>query len=101
MRKCSVVVVLLFLFSASSAYAWGDEGHKVVCEIALSQVKPSTHAAIVELIRADGEFARFSDSCTWPDHPRKRWPWPTSWRGSRGTSCATRPDRCQRSTVSG
>jgi hypothetical protein len=44
----------------------------VVCEIAISQVKPSTRAAIVELIRADGEFDSFSDACTWPDHPRKR-----------------------------
>ena len=23
-------------------------------------------------MRLDGEFRRFSDACTWPDHPRKR-----------------------------
>jgi hypothetical protein len=72
MRKHLFIIALLCLFSAGPAYAWGDEGHKVVCEIAISQVKPSTRAAIIELIRADGEFNSFSDACTWPDHPRKR-----------------------------
>jgi hypothetical protein len=52
----------------------GDEGHKVVCQIAFYKVKTSTRTAIVKLIQADGEFDTFSDSCTWPDHPRKRAP---------------------------
>jgi S1/P1 Nuclease len=59
---------------ATDAYAWGDEGLKIVCEIAFTNVKPSTRTAIVELIRADGKFDTFSDSCIWPDHPRKRAP---------------------------
>jgi len=74
MRKLSFVATLLCLVITGRAYAWGDEGHKVVCEIAISQVKPGTRAAIVELIKADGEFDTFSDACTWPDHPRKRAP---------------------------
>ena len=74
MRKLSFVATLLCFLITGRAFGWGDEGHKVVCEIAISQVKPSTHAAITELIRADGEFDSFSDACTWPDHPRKRAP---------------------------
>jgi hypothetical protein len=74
MKKQSVVVALLCVLLAGRAFAWGDEGHKVVCEIAFNQVKPSTRAAILELIRADGEFDSFSEACTWPDHPRKRAP---------------------------
>jgi nuclease S1 len=66
MRKLSFVVALLYVLTVGGpAFAWGDEGHKVVCEIAFSEVKPSTYAAIIELIRADGEFDTFSDSCTW------------------------------------
>jgi hypothetical protein len=72
MFRRSFALMLLCLLSAGPAYAWGDDGHKVVCEIAFNQVKPSTRAAIVELIKADGEFNTFSDSCVWPDHPRKR-----------------------------
>src|SRR5258708_39832209 len=41
-------------------------------QIAFDKVKPSTRAAIVRLIQADGQFQSFSDACTWPDHPRKR-----------------------------
>jgi hypothetical protein len=35
---------------ATNALAWGDEGHKTVCQIAFDKVKPSTRAAIVRLI---------------------------------------------------
>ena len=55
MRKLLFAATLLVASSAAAdAFAWGDEGHKVVCEIAISRVKPATRAAITELIRADG-----------------------------------------------
>jgi hypothetical protein len=54
------------------AAACGDEGHKVVCEIAFRLVQPSTRAEIKKLISADDRFASFSEACTWPDHPRQR-----------------------------
>ncbi len=76
MRKVTVAVALLGATCASAiatnAHAWGDMGHKTVCEIAMAKVKPSTRAAIVKLIKADGQFESFADTCTWPDHPRKR-----------------------------
>jgi S1/P1 nuclease len=73
MRKLPLAATLLVAsVFATDAYAWGDEGHKVVCQIAFDKVKPSTRTAIVKLIQADGEFPSFSDACTWPDHPRKR-----------------------------
>ena len=54
------------------AAAWGDEGHKIVCEIAMRSAVPSTRAEIRRLIKTDTEFDFFSDACTWPDHPRQR-----------------------------
>ena len=50
----------------------GDEGHKVVCEIAFRLAQPSTRAEINKLISTDERFSSFSESCTWPDHPRQR-----------------------------
>jgi hypothetical protein len=50
----------------------GDEGHKIVCEIAMRLAQPSTRAQIQKLISNDERFNSFSDSCTWPDHPRQR-----------------------------
>jgi len=72
-RARHILLALVVLFSLSShAWAWGGEGHKVICEIAFRLVKPSTRAEIQRLIKTDTEFHRFSDSCIWPDHPRKR-----------------------------
>ena len=68
-----ILLALVAFFPASSdAWAWGDEGHKVVCEIAMRLAVPSTRAEIRRLIKTDTEFDIFSDACTWPDHPRKR-----------------------------
>ena len=72
MPKLSLIVALLGILDVGPCYAWGDMGHKTVCEIAMAKVKPSTRAAIIKLINSDGEFESFSDACTWPDHPRKR-----------------------------
>ncbi|MEA2908864.1 MAG: nuclease [Bradyrhizobium sp.] len=70
-RILLALVVVLFPIS-SDAWAWGDQGHKVVCEIAMRLVQSSTRAEIKKLISNDDRFTSFSDSCTWPDHPRQR-----------------------------
>ena len=66
LAACTAIV------GARESWAWGDEGHKVICEIAMRLVQPNTRAEIEHLIKIDTGFDRFSDSCTWPDHPRKR-----------------------------
>jgi hypothetical protein len=71
MARIALVLVSFFAMSGN-AWAWGDEGHKIVCEIAMRLAVPSTRAEIRRLIKTDTEFDFFSDACTWPDHPRKR-----------------------------
>ena len=71
MARIALVLVSFFAMTCN-AWAWGDEGHKIVCEIAMRLAVPSTRAEIRRLIKTDSEFDFFSDSCTWPDHPRKR-----------------------------
>jgi hypothetical protein len=48
--KWPVVVVLTIVASVAGAprdaWAWGDQGHKVICEIALRLVLPNTRAEI-------------------------------------------------------
>ncbi len=61
------------LLPAGFAHAWGDDGHKIVCEIAFQELTSEARSAVIELIRADDEFRFFNDSCTWPDmFPRRR-----------------------------
>jgi hypothetical protein len=68
-----ILFALGFLFPiGNDAWAWGDQGHKVICEIALRLVQTSTRTEIQKLISADSRFDTFSESCTWPDHPRQR-----------------------------
>jgi hypothetical protein len=71
MRRVLLALVVLFAVR-SDAWAWGDQGHKVICEIAFRLAQPNTRAEIQKLISNDDQFGTFSDSCTWPDHPRQR-----------------------------
>jgi hypothetical protein len=57
---------------ALSAWAWGDLGHKIVCQIAFQELNNKARAEVVRLIALDETFESFTDACTWPDHPRKR-----------------------------
>jgi hypothetical protein len=70
-----LLLALLLLFaSGGNAWAWGDIGHTVVCEIAFRLAAPDTRAAIRKLIRDDPQFDTFGESCTFPDHPHTRAP---------------------------
>lgn len=73
MRYLVAVALALVAFSGN-AWAWGDTGHKIVCEIAFQLAAPDTRAAVRRLIRSDTEFDTFTDACTFPDHPHVRAP---------------------------
>jgi hypothetical protein len=64
----------MVLALCGNACAWGDTGHKIVCDLAFRLAAPETRAEIRRLIKMDTEFDFFADACTWPDHPRKRAP---------------------------
>src|SRR4051794_2226561 len=70
------IALALFVLLAAPAngWAWGDQGHKVVCEIAFRLAMPETRARIRRLLQNDPQFDFFSDACTWPDHPHRRPP---------------------------
>jgi S1/P1 Nuclease len=62
------------LASYGSAFAWGDLGHKVICDIAFRVALPETRSEIRRLIQNDTQYDFFRDACIYPDHPRKRAP---------------------------
>lgn len=64
--------LLMFLFVPRVVYAWGDNGHKIICEIAFQELTPAARREVLRLIKQDQEFRYFNDSCAWPDHPRRR-----------------------------
>jgi S1/P1 Nuclease len=65
---CSVAVLL----QASPGLAWGDMGHRIICEIAFQELNDTARQRVKALIRRDPEFDTFAEACSWPDHPRHR-----------------------------
>jgi S1/P1 Nuclease len=66
------LTLMCAIAAADRASAWGDLGHKIVCEIAFQELNDQARQDGRRLIRFDPEFTRLSHACTWPDHPRKR-----------------------------
>jgi hypothetical protein len=68
-----VILMLVVAFCPiRSALAWGDTGHRIICEIALQELTDNARQRVKQLMRLDVEFSRLSDVCTGPDHPRQR-----------------------------
>jgi len=60
----------------SPALAWGDSGHRTVCEIALRNLTPVARAQVTRLLQAHPAIlganplnAEYGWACTYPDHP--------------------------------
>src|SRR5262245_38281379 len=53
-------------------WAWGDLGHKIICEIAFQELNDKTRNEVIRSIALDDTFKSLADACTWLDHPRKR-----------------------------
>ncbi|TAZ35424.1 hypothetical protein ELH80_14140 [Rhizobium ruizarguesonis] len=68
----AISTIVGFLGGPTFAFAWGDEGHEVVCQIAYMELSPAARQRVDGLIAEDTEFKEFPKSCTWPDHPRQR-----------------------------
>ena len=61
-------------FGVSPAFAWGDVGHRVICQIAYADLKPEIRARADALVAIDPKYRTFADACTAPDHPHIRSP---------------------------
>ena len=63
--SCRLLGAALF-FLAPSALAWGDDGHRVVGEIAWRYLTPEARAAVAESLTEPG-YETLADAATWPD----------------------------------
>ena len=46
------------------ASAWGNAGHKIVCEIAFQELGASARTRVKEWIRSDPDYKGFAEACT-------------------------------------
>jgi hypothetical protein len=70
-----VFLSLLFTLVASDAWAWGEEGHSIVAEIAQRRLSPNAAQAITEILRANPNAPAYSTPSlasisTWADEVR-------------------------------
>ena len=68
----TVGVFMGLLLAAAPSVGWGPSGHKLICEIAYWELTDDARDAVAKLIKKDKKYGSFSDSCNWPDNPRKR-----------------------------
>jgi hypothetical protein len=73
MRMLIFLAVLVGVLPAPSAWAWGDVGHRIICQIAYEELRPEIRSRVDALVAIDPKFRTFADGCTWPDvFPRLR-----------------------------
>ena len=60
------------VFAVTPAYGWGDNGHEIVCSIAMKEVSDATRARVEQLMQQIGPNADFAAGCNFPDDPRQR-----------------------------
>jgi hypothetical protein len=75
-RIIAALVALVALGWSSQALAWGDSGHRTVCEIAVRNLTPAAKAEVTRLLQANPAIlganplnAEYGWACTYPDHP--------------------------------
>ena len=64
------LVGFAFLGLAEQAFAWGNTGHQVICEIAFQELSSVARDQVKALIQQDSGYRTFAESCTWPDKIR-------------------------------
>lgn len=99
MRTILTILAALSAILAPPALAWGSMGHRTVGAIALANVKPSTRAAIRDLLRHQRELdtpqcrmGTIEDAATWPDcikGERWRFAYTSSWHYHDQPVCGT------------
>lgn len=64
----------LLLAATDRASAWGETGHRVVCQIAYDELTPVARTELDRLLALDPGFDSFAESCLFADTPERiRW----------------------------
>lgn len=72
-RVFGILTILIGIALMNSpAFAWGNEGHRIICQIAYDELKSEIEARVDALVAIDPKFRTFADACTAPDRPRVR-----------------------------
>lgn len=69
-----ILLLLVTLVTPTQANAWGETGHRVVCQIAYDELLPRARDEVDRLLSLDPDFDNFADACLFADFPERiRW----------------------------
>ena len=63
--------MLLFVLVPSIALSWGEDGHRVVCQIAFDELTTAARSEVNRLLALDPDFDSFAESCLFADSPER------------------------------
>lgn len=88
----AIFLGVLVGLSPVPAFAWGGDGHRIVCAIAWDEMRQSTREHVMRLLGVDGREA-FAGNCTWADDYRNHGhPQTASWHFVNVPPYATKVD---------
>ncbi len=73
--SAAMISALVFLLPAPSAYCWGNQGHRIVADVAMDHLTPAARQNLQSLL-GDSDLASIS---TWADDIRKDRPETSPW----------------------
>lgn len=65
----SVFVFMVAQLLASHSFAWGAQGHRLVCDIAWQNLESATKKMVRQAAQQKG-YKTFAEACNWADHIR-------------------------------
>lgn len=72
--SCATRWLLSLALMPSLVLAWGETGHRVVCQIAYEELLPEARAEMDRLLALDPDYVNFAESCVFADAPERiRW----------------------------
>lgn len=74
----AAAIALCLAFISSQAFAWGPDGHRVICAVAWDDLKPETRTKVESLLGIQGRDA-FAETCNWADDYRNTHPETGPW----------------------
>lgn len=101
MRLLKVVLSIFFIILSPSLYAWDNNGHKLVAEIAYENLTPNAKKAVLKLLQTPGPWyshsLSFSNSAAWADWIRPNTSQYNTWHYINIPYCGS--DSCLNQTI--
>ena len=66
-----ILATALALLAPAKAFAWGPDGHRIVCALAWDAMKPATQQRVVQILGVKDRDA-FAETCLWADDYRDK-----------------------------